>query len=78
MGVQYEPVEPVHDLKHYVTRRESPWKVDSDSSGVSTKLKLPEQELQNLENIGSYDLSKVPSLMKDDLCRRMQENDPWV
>ncbi|KAI3501624.1 hypothetical protein L1887_29535 [Cichorium endivia] len=88
-GVQYEPVEPVHDLKHYVTRRESPWKVDGDSSGVSAKLKLLEQELQNLENIGSNDLSKVPFLMKkqakryqalagkiDDLCRRMQENDP--
>lgn len=88
-GVQYEPVEPVHDLKHYVTRRESPWKVDGDSSGVSAKLKLLEQELQNLENIGSNDLSKVPSLMKkqakryqalagkiDDLCSRMQENDP--
>ncbi|KAI3779086.1 hypothetical protein L2E82_08567 [Cichorium intybus] len=74
-GVQYEPVEPVHDLKHYVTR-ESPWKVDSYSSGVSAKLKLPEPELQNLENIGSNDLSKVPSLMKDYLCRRM-ENDPW-
>ncbi|KAI3767770.1 hypothetical protein L2E82_18170 [Cichorium intybus] len=75
-GVQYEPVEPVHDLKHYVTR-ESPWKVDSYSSGVSAKLKLPEPELQNLENIRSNDLSKVPSLMKDYLCRRM-ENDPWV
>lgn len=88
-GVQYEPVEPTHDFKHYVTRRESPWKADGDSSGVSAKLKLLEQELQNLENIGENDLSKVPSLMKkqakryqalggkiDDLCRRMQENDP--
>nr|XP_043608715.1 uncharacterized protein LOC122580502 isoform X2 [Erigeron canadensis] len=87
-GVQYGSVEPVHDFKHYVTRRESPWKVDGDSSGVSAKLKLLEQELQNLENIGANDLSKVPSLMKkqakryqalagkiDDLCRRM-ENDP--
>ncbi|XP_076920064.1 uncharacterized protein LOC143581083 isoform X2 [Bidens hawaiensis] len=87
-GVQYEPVDSVHDLKHYVTRRESPWKVDGDSSGVSAKLKLLEHELQNLENIGANDLSKVPSLMKkqakryqalagkiDDLCRRM-ENDP--
>ncbi|CAH1415168.1 unnamed protein product [Lactuca virosa] len=87
-GVQYEPAEQVHDLKHYVTRRESPWKVDGDSSGVSAKLKLLEQELQNLENIGSNDLLKVPSLMRkqakryqalsgkiDDLCRRM-ENDP--
>ncbi|KAK9076054.1 hypothetical protein SSX86_004389 [Deinandra increscens subsp. villosa] len=88
-GGQYEPVEPVHDLKHYVTRRESPWKVDGDSSGVSAKLKLLEQELQNLENIGANGLSNVPLLMKrqakryqalagkiDDLCRRMQENDP--
>ncbi|KAI3812645.1 hypothetical protein L1987_17357 [Smallanthus sonchifolius] len=87
-GIQYESVEPVHDLKHYETRRESPWKVDGDSCGVSAKLKLLEQELQNLENIGANDLSKVPSLMKkqakryqalagkiDDLCRRM-ENDP--
>ncbi|KAF5753741.1 hypothetical protein HanXRQr2_Chr17g0783491 [Helianthus annuus] len=87
-GVQYDPVEPVHDLKHYVTRRESPWKVDGDSSGVSAKLKLLEQELQNLEKIGANDLSKVPTLMKkqakryqalagkiDDLCGRM-ENDP--
>ncbi|KAF5801700.1 hypothetical protein HanRHA438_Chr06g0260461 [Helianthus annuus] len=87
-GVQYEPVERVHNLKHCVTRRESPWKVDGDSSGVSAKLKLLEQELQNLENIGANDLSKVPSLMKkqakryqalagkiDDLCKRM-ENDP--
>ncbi|XP_071703085.1 uncharacterized protein [Rutidosis leptorrhynchoides] len=88
-GVQYESVEQVHDLKHYGTRRESPWKVDGDSSGVSAKLKLLEQELQNLENVVANDLSKVPSLMKkqakryqalagkiDDLCRRMQENDP--
>ncbi|XP_076901752.1 uncharacterized protein LOC143556270 [Bidens hawaiensis] len=87
-GVQYESVEPVHDFKHCVTRRESPWKVDGDSSGVSAKLKLLEQELQNLENISANDLSKVPSSMKkqakryqalgkiDDLCRRMQENDP--
>ncbi|KAL8201129.1 hypothetical protein R6Q57_012468 [Mikania cordata] len=88
-GVPYESVEPVHDLKHYVTRRESPWKVDGDSSGVSAKLKLLEKELQNLESIGANDFSKIPSLMKkqakryqvlagkiDDLCRRMQENDP--
>ncbi|KAI3713666.1 hypothetical protein L1987_72249 [Smallanthus sonchifolius] len=87
-GVQYESVEPVHDLKHYVTRRESPWKVDGHSSGVSAKLKLLEQELQVLENTGANDLLKVPSLMKkqakryqalagkiDDLCRRM-EDDP--
>ncbi|XP_071693776.1 uncharacterized protein [Rutidosis leptorrhynchoides] len=87
-SVQYESMEQAHDLKHHVTRRESPWKVDGDSSGVSAKLKLLEQELQNLENVGANDWSKVPSLMKkqakryqalsekiDDLCRRM-ENDP--
>ncbi|XP_076933914.1 uncharacterized protein LOC143599986 [Bidens hawaiensis] len=83
-GVRYESVEPVHDFKHYVTRRESPRKVDGDSSDVSAKLKLVEQELQNLENIGANDLSNVPSSMKrqakryqdlarkiDDLCKRM-------
>lgn len=65
-------------------RRESPWKLDGESTSVSSKLKLLEQELLNLENIGNSDLSKVPSLMRkqakryqalagkiDDLCRRM-------
>lgn len=65
-------------------RRESPWKLDGESTRVSSKLKLLEQELLNLENIGNSDLSKVPSLMRkqakryqalagkiDDLCRRM-------
>lgn len=65
-------------------RRESPWKVDGESTGVSSKLKLLEQELLNLEKIGNGELSKVPSLMRkqarryqvltgkiDDLCRRM-------
>lgn len=58
--------------------------MDGDSSGVSSKLKLLEQELLNLERIGTSDPSKVPSLMRkqakryqalagkiDDLCRRM-------
>lgn len=64
-------------------RRESPWKVD-DSTGISSKLKLLEQELLNLEKVGKSDLSKAPSLMRkqakryqalagkiDDLCRTM-------
>ncbi|XP_022881339.1 uncharacterized protein LOC111398593 isoform X2 [Olea europaea var. sylvestris] len=87
--VQYESVESLYHLKHFVARRESPWKVDGESTGVSPKLKLLEQELQNLESIGKTDLSKVPSLMRkqakryqalagkiDDLCRRMQASDP--
>ncbi|KAL0281780.1 UNVERIFIED_CONTAM: hypothetical protein Sradi_7287700 [Sesamum radiatum] len=87
------------DSKHAVTnakattissfRRESPWKVDGDSTGISSKLKLLEQELLNLERISKADLSKLPSQMRkqakryqtlagkiDDLCRRMQANDP--
>lgn len=68
----------------FLFRRESPWKVDGESTGVSSKLKLLEQELSNLEKIGKSDLSRVPSLMRkqakryqaftakiDDLCRRM-------
>lgn len=68
----------------FIFRRESPWKVDGESTGVSAKLKLLEQELLNLERIGKNDLSKVPSLMRkqakryqalagkiDDLCQRM-------
>ncbi|XP_019446928.1 PREDICTED: uncharacterized protein LOC109350211 isoform X2 [Lupinus angustifolius] len=85
--VQYESLETMYDTKHFVTRRESPWKVDGDSAGVSPKLKLLEQELLNLEKIGKSDLSKVPSLMRkqakryqtlsgkiDDLCRRIENN----
>ncbi|KAJ9707597.1 hypothetical protein PVL29_002572 [Vitis rotundifolia] len=87
--VQYEPVEPLYHMKHFVARRESPWKVDGESTGVSSKLKLLEQELLNLERVGKSDLSKVPSLMRkqakryqalsgkiDDLCQRMQASDP--
>ncbi|KAH6759860.1 Ribonuclease P protein subunit P38-like protein [Perilla frutescens var. hirtella] len=86
---QYEPVESVYHVKHFVSRRESPWKVDGDSTGVSSKLKLLEQELLNLERVCKADLSKVPSQMRkqakryqalagkiDDLCRRMQASDP--
>lgn len=65
-------------------RKESPWKVDGEISGVSSKLKLLEQELLNLEKIGKSESLKAPSLMRkqakryqalagkiDDLCRRM-------
>ncbi|KAA8521093.1 hypothetical protein F0562_011754 [Nyssa sinensis] len=87
--VQYESLESLYHLKHFVARRESPWKVDGEATGISSKLKLLEQELLNLERIGKCDLSKVPSLMRkqakryqafsgkiDDLCRRMQASDP--
>ncbi|KAJ4951097.1 hypothetical protein NE237_027929 [Protea cynaroides] len=87
--LQYESLESLYQMKHYVPRRESPWKVDGESTGVSSKLKLLEQELQNLERIGKTELSKVPSIMRkqakryqalagkiDDLCRRMQASDP--
>lgn len=65
-------------------RRESPWKVDGELTGISSKLKLLEQELLNLERVSKADLLKVPSQMRkqakryqalagkiDDLCRRM-------
>lgn len=68
----------------FFPRRESPWKVDGESTGVSSKLKLLEEELLNLEKVGKTDLSKVPSSMRkqakryqalggkiDDLCRKM-------
>ncbi|KAK6274363.1 hypothetical protein POUND7_004072 [Theobroma cacao] len=87
--VQYESLESLYHMKHFVARRESPWKVDGESTGVSSKLKLLEQELSNLEKIGKSDLSRVPSLMRkqakryqaftakiDDLCRRMQASEP--
>ncbi|PSR91365.1 Vacuolar protein sorting-associated protein [Actinidia chinensis var. chinensis] len=87
--VQYESLESLCQMKHFVARRESPWKVDGESTGVSSKLKLLEQELLNLERIGKSDPSKVPSKMRkqakryqalagkiDDLCRRMQASDP--
>lgn len=86
--VQYESLESMYNTKHFVARRESPWKVDGDSAGVSSKLKLLEQELLNLEKIGKNDPSKVSSLIKkqakryqglsekiDDLCRKIA-NDP--
>lgn len=58
--------------------------MDSDSTGVSAKLKLLERELANLEQLSSGDASKIPSSMRkqakryqslaakvDDLRRRM-------
>ncbi|KAL3498004.1 hypothetical protein ACH5RR_040736 [Cinchona calisaya] len=87
--VQCDSLEPLYNMKHFVSRRESPWKVDGESTGISSKLKLLEQELLNLEKIGKTDLSKMPSLLSkqakryqalagkiDDLCRRMQASDP--
>jgi hypothetical protein len=87
--VQYESLESMYHMKHFVARRESPWKVDGESTGVSAKLKLLEQELLSFERVGKSDLSKVPSLMRkqakryqslaakiDDLCQRMQASDP--
>ncbi|KAL3000128.1 hypothetical protein AAZX31_09G196200 [Glycine max] len=87
--VQYESLESMYNTKHFVARRESPWKVDGDSAGVSSKLKLLEQDLLNLEKIGKNHPSKVSSLIKkqakryqaisekiDDLCRRIQANEP--
>ncbi|KAJ8464631.1 hypothetical protein OPV22_027183 [Ensete ventricosum] len=87
--MQYDSLESTHNMKHLVARRESPWKVDGESSGVSAKLKLLEQELVNLEKLGKDDPSKILSLMRkqskryqslagkiDDLCRKMRLNDP--
>ncbi|XP_050236420.1 uncharacterized protein LOC126686421 isoform X1 [Mercurialis annua] len=84
-----ESLESLYHMKHFVARRESPWKVDGESTGISSKLKLLEQELLKLENIGKTDPSKVPSLLRkqakryqalagkiDELCRRMQASDP--
>uniref|UniRef100_A0ACD5XAB4 Uncharacterized protein n=1 Tax=Avena sativa TaxID=4498 RepID=A0ACD5XAB4_AVESA len=87
--MKYESVESMYNTKHAVPRRESPWKVDIESSGVPGKLRLLEQELINLEKVGNGDLSKIPLVMRkqvkryqtlagkiDDLCKRMQASDP--
>ncbi|KAI9075254.1 hypothetical protein K1719_042795 [Acacia pycnantha] len=87
--VQYESLESTYYMKHFVARRESPWKADGDSAGVSSKLKLLEEELLNLEKTGKSDTSKVSSLMRkhakiyqtlaekiDDLCGRIQASNP--
>ncbi|XP_019086006.1 PREDICTED: uncharacterized protein LOC104711047 isoform X2 [Camelina sativa] len=85
--VQYESLESVYRMKHFVPRRESPWKIDSEATGVSAKLRLLEEELVNLEKVCRSDISKVPSLLRkqakryqtlsgkiDDLCRRMSSD----
>ncbi|CAJ2647000.1 uncharacterized protein LOC123907577 isoform X1 [Trifolium pratense] len=82
--VQYESLESTYTTKQFVARRESPWKVDGDSAGISSKLKLLEQELINLDKVGKDFPSKVSSSIKkqakryqslsekiDDLCRRI-------
>ncbi|KAM0886167.1 hypothetical protein ACQ4PT_029861 [Festuca glaucescens] len=87
--MKYEPVESMYNTKHSVPRRESPWKVNIESSGVPGKLRLLEQELINLEKVGNGDLSKIPLVTRkqvkryqtlagkiDDLCKRMQASDP--
>lgn len=87
--MKYESAESMYNTKHPVPRRESPWKVDVESSGVPAKLRLLEQELINLEKVGNGDLSKIPLVMRkqvkryqtlagkiDDLCKRMQASDP--
>uniref|UniRef100_A0A1J3FV42 Uncharacterized protein n=2 Tax=Noccaea caerulescens TaxID=107243 RepID=A0A1J3FV42_NOCCA len=87
--VQYESLESVYRMKQFVPRRESPWKIDSETTGVSAKLRLLEEELLNLEKVCRSDISKVPSLLRkqakryqalagkiDDLCRRMMTSDP--
>ncbi|KAF8762383.1 hypothetical protein HU200_009563 [Digitaria exilis] len=87
--LKYDTVESTYNAKHAVPRRESPWKVDVESSGVPAKLRLLEQELINLEKVVNGDLSKIPLVMRkqvkryqtlagkiDDLCKRMQTSDP--
>ncbi|RCV39890.1 hypothetical protein SETIT_9G006800v2 [Setaria italica] len=87
--LKYDAVESTYNTKHNVPRRESPWKVDVESSGVPAKLRLLEQELINLEKVVNGDLSKIPLVMRkqvkryqtlagkiDDLCKRMQTSDP--
>ncbi|XP_062213934.1 uncharacterized protein LOC133914975 isoform X2 [Phragmites australis] len=87
--LKYDTVESMYNTKHAVPRRESPWKVDVESSGVPAKLRLLEQELVNLEKVVNGDLSKIPLVMRkqvkryqtlagkiDDLCKRMQTSDP--
>ncbi|CAL4920176.1 unnamed protein product [Urochloa decumbens] len=87
--LKYDTVESTYNTKHAVPRRESPWKVDVESSGVPAKLRLLEQELINLEKVVNGDLSKIPLVMRkqvkryqtlagkiDDLCKRMQTSDP--
>ncbi|KAF3546610.1 hypothetical protein DY000_02006302 [Brassica cretica] len=62
--VQYESLESVYRLKPFVPRRESPWKIDSEATGVSAKLREQAKRYQALAG-------KI-----DDLCTRMQSSDP--
>ncbi|WCJ20602.1 Ribonuclease P protein subunit P38-related [Euphorbia peplus] len=84
-----ESLESLYHVKHFVPRRESPRMVDGESTGISSKLKLLEQELLKLESFSKTDSSKVLSQTRkqtrryqalsgkiDDLCRRMQASDP--
>ncbi|KAJ0248311.1 hypothetical protein HA466_0154270 [Hirschfeldia incana] len=84
--VEYESLESVYHMKQFVPR-ESPWKIDSEATGVSAKLRLLEEELLNLEKDCPSDISKVSSLLTkqakryqalagkiDDLCRRMSSD----
>ncbi|KAF8052882.1 hypothetical protein N665_1495s0013 [Sinapis alba] len=83
---QYESLESVYHMKQYVPRRESPWKIDSEGTGVSAKLGLLEEELLNLEKVCPSDISSLLRKQAkryqalagkiDDLCRRMQSSDP--
>ncbi|KAL2901004.1 Ankyrin repeat domain-containing protein 35 [Bienertia sinuspersici] len=87
--IQYESIEPTQHVKQFAVRRESPWKVDGESIGVPSKLKLLEEELVNLDKVGNSSSPKVASSMRkqakryqdlaakiDGLCRRMQASDP--
>ncbi|XP_042412261.1 uncharacterized protein LOC122001537 isoform X1 [Zingiber officinale] len=87
--MMYDSLDTTNSMKHLVARREPPWKVDSESSGISTKLKLLEEELVYLEKVGTGDLSKITSLMRkqakryqslagkvEALCRKMRMNEP--
>lgn len=85
--IQFDSQKPTYYGKHHIARREYPWRVSSDAAGVSSKLKLLEQELSNLEKVENLELTNVPLLRKiwkryhslagkvDDLCRRMQLGD---
>ncbi|KAL5724604.1 hypothetical protein ACHQM5_007844 [Ranunculus cassubicifolius] len=85
--LQCDSLEPSYQTKHFVARRDSPRKLDGESAGVTSKLKLLEEELINLEHIDKGELSKVPSLFRkqakryqalagkiNDLCRKMRAN----
>ncbi|KAI3961512.1 hypothetical protein MKX01_001248 [Papaver californicum] len=82
---KHDSPESLYHMKHFVSRRESPWKADGESTGVPAKLKLVEQELPNLERIDKCEPLKVSTSIRkqgkryhglsgkiDDLCRRMQ------